>query len=380
MPSEPSFAALFGRPPAVTATAPGRVNLIGEHTDYNGGFVLPTAIPQRTRVELAPRSDRRVRAFSAATAAGASVEEYTLGAERPGRGWLDYVQGLTWALAGRGHALGGFDVRITSEVPIGSGLASSASLEVSLLRALRTAFALALDDVQLALIGQQAENAFVGARVGVMDQLAASLADPTAALFLDTRRLVYERVPLPPGADLVVLHSGIAHSHARGEYNRRRAECEQASALLGVSCLCELGPADLLRLARLPALLAQRARHVITENARVLAAVAALRAGDWDTLGQLFYASHASLRDDYAVSIPEIDLLVELARADPAVYGARLTGGGFGGAVVLLARGGHGRAVALRLARTYAQRTGRRPTLLLPSGLSDPAARPAPPD
>jgi galactokinase len=359
------FMTLFGRPPAVAADAPGRVNLIGEHTDYNGGFVLPTAIPQRTRVELAPRDDDVVRVAS--TAVGDGQLTFSLGAERPGRGWLDYVQGVTRLLRAGGHDLRGFDARIDSAVPVGSGLSSSAALSVSLTRALRSAFALALDDVEIARLGQRAENEFVGAQVGIMDPMAASLADEGTALFLDARSLAFERVPLPKGAELVVLNSGVAHDHAAGDYNTRRAECERACALLGVKLLRELTPADLPRVETLPEPLRRRARHVVTENERVLRAVGAMRGGELVRLGELFYESHASMRDDYEVSVAEIDLIVELARAGGDVYGARLTGGGFGGSVVMLARPGRGRAAAGRVARDYAARSGRAPRVLVPA-------------
>jgi galactokinase len=357
------FQQLFGRPPAVSADAPGRVNLIGEHTDYNGGFVLPIAIPQRTCVELAPRTDPMVRAWSAATA---EVAEYALGRETPGRGWLDYLQGVTRTLAAQGHRLHGFDARITSTVPVGSGLSSSAALTVSLMRALRQAFGLALDDVQIARNGQFVENEFVGARVGIMDPMAASLADAHAAIFLDARTLHYERVPLPAGVELIVINSGVAHDHAAGDYNTRRGECERACALLGVGQLRDLGEADREKIEALPEPLNRRARHVVTENARVLDAVAAMRAGDTARLGQLFNASHASMRDDYQVSIREIDLLVELGWAEASVLGARLTGGGFGGSVVMLARAGQAWATAARIASGYAARSGRTARVLVP--------------
>jgi galactokinase len=359
------FTTFFGRLPAVSADAPGRVNLIGEHTDYNGGFVLPTAIPQRTRVELAPRDDDVVRVVS--TAKGDDLLTFTLGEERPGRGWLDYVQGVTSLLRAGGHALRGFDARIDSAVPLGSGLSSSASLSVSLMRALRTAFALALDDVEVARLGQRAENEFVGAQVGIMDPMAASLADEGTALFLDARSLAFERVPLPKGAELIVLNSGVAHDHAAGDYNTRRAECERACALLGVRLLRELTPADLPRVEALPEPLRRRARHVVTENERVLRAVEAMRGGELVRLGELFYESHASMRDDYEVSVAEIDLIVELARDGGEVYGARLTGGGFGGSVVMLAHPGHGREAAARVAQEYAARSGRVPRVLVPA-------------
>src|SRR5437764_2882779 len=317
----------------VRAAAPGRVNLIGEHTDYNGGFVLPTAIPQRTRVELIARGDRRVTAHSANTA---EADTYTLGDEHRRGDWLDYVQGLTWALREKGFIeVGGFELHVTSDVPLGGGLSSSASLEVAVLRAIRDAFGLELDDLSLARLGQLAENEFVGARSGIMDQMAASLADQSTALFLDTRSLEFRRIPLPAEADLVVVHSGISHGIAGGEYNTRRAECEDAARQLGVPQLRDLRLDDLPRIARLPEPLNRRARHVLREDERVLESITALAESNLAHLGELFIASHASLRDDFEVSVPEVDLLVDLARADAEVYGARMTGGGFGGSVVM---------------------------------------------
>ncbi len=359
------FIHLFGRPPLVTADAPGRVNLIGEHTDYSGGFVLPVAIPQRTRVELAPRDDQRVRAWSA-NVKHKQIEEYELGDEEEQHRWIDYVQGITWVLRISGFHIGGFDLRIESDIPLGGGLSSSAALEVALLRALREAFGLQIDDVALALAGQKAENDFVGAPVGIMDQMAASLADERRALFLDTRHLRFERVPLPEGIDLVVIDSGISHRHAGGEYRIRRQECEKAAELLSFPQLRDLEIQDLWRLAALPEPLDRRARHVITENARVRAAVSAMQENDLERLGKLLYLSHQSLRDDFEVSVPEIDLLVDLAGKEPDVYGARITGGGFGGAVVVLARAGKGREVGERLVEEYRSRTERPGALLVP--------------
>ena len=361
-----TFAEVFGRESTVSADAPGRVNLIGEHTDYSGGFVLPMAIPQRTRVEIGTRIGTLVRAWSA-NLRDPKIEEYRLGEETPGRGWLDYVQGVTQVLQKEGHRLRGFDLRIDSDVPLGSGLSSSAALEVSLIRGLREAFDLEIDDLQIARLGQKAENDFVGAPVGIMDQMAASLADEGKALFLDTRTLRFERVPLPAGAELVVIDSGVAHSHAGGEYRIRRQECERAAELLGYPQLRDLDNQDLWRLVALPEPLDRRARHVITENARVRGAVSAMREGDLERLGKLLYLSHQSLRDDYEVSIPEIDLLVELARREPDVYGGRITGGGFGGSVVIVAEAGKGREIGERIVAEYDRQTGKKATLLIPA-------------
>src|SRR5713226_7920323 len=359
------FQTLFGRRSTVTAQAPGRVNLIGEHTDYNDGFVLPTAIPQVTRVELAARDDQTVQFWSSADPKS-HVLRFELRQEAPQRAWIDFIQGVTHLLRQDGYALRGFNARIESNVPLGSGLSSSASLTVALMRGLRAGFDLKLDDVQIARLGQRVENEFVGARVGIMDPMAASLADQGTALFLDARTLEFERVPLPAGADLIVLNSGISHQHAAGDYNTRRAECEKACALLGIRQLRDLSIRDLDRVQSLPQPLGRRARHVITENERVLEAVAAMRTGDLSRLGELFYASHDSMRDDYEVSIPEIDLIVDLARADADVYGARLTGGGFGGSVVMLAHAGRGQAVAERISDAYAKRSGKQPKILVP--------------
>ena len=364
----PEFAVLYGRPADLVSSAPGRVNLIGEHTDYNGGYVLPTVIPQRTLVEIARRRDRRVSVWSDGFP-GDGVVSYELGAERRVGGWLDYVQGITWVLGAAGHALGGIDARITSRVPVGSGLSSSAALEISLARGLRDAFGLSVDDVPLAQLARRAENEFVGAPVGIMDQMACLLAGDRHALFLDTRSLAHESLPLPARAELAVINSGVAHDHARGDYRTRRAECEKACELLGVSQLRDVGLDDLPRASALPEPLGRRARHVVTEDARVLMAVEALRSADCECLGRLFDASHRSMRDDYEVSVPEVDLLVDLARGEPRVYGARLTGGGFGGAIVVLVEAGHAAEVAERVAEAYARRSGRKPTVLVPPGV-----------
>ena len=360
------FAGLFGVAPMVVSSAHGRVNLIGEHTDYNGGFVLPTLIPQATVAAVAASSGRRVRVWSRELSTEASLRMFDLGSEQAGQGWLDYVQGVTVALRDAGFETGGFDLALASDVPLGSGLSSSAALEVSVLRALRRLFGLEFDDVRLARIGRAVETDFVGAPIGIMDQMASSLAGVGEALFVDTRTLATEPVALPAATELVVINSGVAHHHAHGDYRTRRAECERAASLLGVAELRDLGVADLGRLQALPAPLDRRVRHVVTENQRVLDAVAAMRAGDVGALGALFNASHTSQRDDYECSVPEVDQLVAIAQADPAVLGARLTGGGFGGSIVALVRAGEGAAVAARVAGAYVADSDRSATVLVP--------------
>lgn len=322
---------------SVRADAPGRVNLIGEHTDYNGGFVLPIALPQRTRVELLPRRDRRVRVSSAQYGAAGGTVTYELGSERRDNTWADYIRGVTHVLADVA-VIAGFDAHIDSDVPAGAGLASSAALEVALLRALRAAFDLKLDDIAVATLARRAENEFVGAPVGIMDQMAASLASTDTALFLDTRSLEWAYVPLPASAAVIVIDSGLSHRNAGGGYGQRRAECADAAARLGVSELRDVAIEDLERAcATLPSPLGRRVRHVVTENQRVLDTVAALTRGDVRETGRLFVESHASMRDDFEVSLRQIDEMVTIAMAVEGIHGARLTGGGFGGSIVALA-------------------------------------------
>jgi galactokinase len=359
-----TFEALYGSQPTVAAESPGRVNLIGEHTDYNDGFVLPAALPLRTRVELAPRSGRDVRAWSTAFP-GEPVRTLPLDVTTAAGDWADYVRGMVWAL--EGHRLDrGFDIRVESSVPVGSGLSSSAALLIAVGRAMREAFALSLDDMQLALLAKKAETEFVGAPVGIMDQMACSLADEAGALFIDTRTLHYVRVPLPAHAELLVVDSGVRHSHASGDYRVRRAECHRAAELLGVPSLRDVNNDNLSRIEKLPGPLNRRARHVVTENARVVAAVEALRSGDLSEVGRLFSASHVSLRDDFEVSVPAVDALVDGVRSMNGVYGARLTGGGFGGAIVALTRRGIARATGEAVIVEHNRRFPNRAAIVVP--------------
>ena len=359
-----AFLEAFGARPDAEASAPARVNLIGEHTDYHEGYVLPTVLPQRTHVWLRRGEPGSVRAYSATLAGDAAA--YRLGAEEPGRGWMDYVQGVTRILRDHGIEVEGFDVWIASTVPVGGGVSSSAALCVALLRGLRALHGFTLDDHGIARLAQRVETDFVGAPIGIMDQMACSLGHAGEALFIDTRAIAFERIPWPADAELVVIDSGIAHQHAGGGYVDRRRESFAAASALGVSHLRDVGIEALPAIARLPDVEARRARHIVTENQRVLDAVAALRAGDLPAVGRLFAASHASMRDDYEITTPEIDTLVAIGQADPDIYGARMTGGGFGGAVVMLARAGAGRAAAERIAHAYGSRVGHHAGILSP--------------
>jgi galactokinase len=358
------FAILFGRPPEVAREAPGRVNLIGEHTDYNDGFVMPIATPQHTRVELAPTRGDVARVWSASIAADRPIT-YRLGEERRRGEWIDYVQGVTAAMRSRGLAIRGFDARIESDVPLGAGLSSSASLEIAMVRALGEAFELAIDPIEAARIGHDAETGLVGAPVGIMDQMAASLAASDTALFIDTRSLEFEQLSLPSSAELVVIDSGIKHHHAGGEYRVRRQECVDSAQRLGVRALRDV-TADALAAASLPPPLDRRARHVVTENARVVEARGALQRGDAKRFGELMNESHRSMRDDFEVSTPEIDALVAVAQQQADVFGARMTGGGFGGSVVMLVVRGAAREIAELVATRYRAERGGTPAILIP--------------
>ncbi len=350
--------------------ANGRVNLIGEHTDYNDGWVFPTAIPQRTDVLLKVRGDQKVIARS--TMKGTAETSYVLGSEKKSGAWHDYLQGATKILseesAKRGGKLSGFEIDIKSNVPTGSGLSSSAAFEIAVLKALRTAFKLEFTDVELAKIGQRIENEFVGANVGIMDQMACALAKFGEALFLDTKKMTYESVTIPTDElDLIVINSGVEHNHAGGDYNSRVRECKSACGQLGVSSLRDVTLEMINSSTALGGVERKRARHVVTENKRVHEAVGALKSRDFVRLGRLFGESHLSMKNDYEVSVPEIDLLVDLCGELGSVFGARLTGGGFGGSIVAIARKNEGLKAAQTVLEKYHAKTKHRATILVPS-------------
>ena len=333
-----AFAQRVGREPAGLWWAPGRVNLIGEHTDYNDGFVFPFAIDLGTVAAAAPRDDGRLRCFSLDEDEVGDVAVCDLA---PGRveGWTAYVQGMAWALREGGLELRGADVLVATTLPLGSGLSSSAALECAVGVALVDLHGAALERRELALLAQRAESAVAGVPTGAMDQLASMLGEEGAALFVDTRDLDVEPVPLAvaeKGLALLVLDTNVPRRLAEGAYGERRAQCEEAARILGVPSLRDASPKAVEpRRADLGDVLHRRARHVTSENARVLEAVEALRAGDFAALGLLLDASHASLRDDYEVSAPALDLAVEAATGAGAL-GARMTGAGFGGCALAL--------------------------------------------
>lgn len=335
---------IFNAVPQVQASASGRVNLLGEHTDYNDGFVLPTAIPQHTTVELGASPNSQHHFYSA------ELEEWVTVSQEDALpdGFSRYVAGCIRVLEQQGETIPPLNVFIRSSVPMGSGLSSSAALEVAMLRGLRSLLQLDIDDVQIAQLGQQAEIQYAGVQCGIMDQMAASLADPDHLLFLDTRTLDRKLLPLPSGTEILVIDSGIPRTLAGSGYNQRRAECEEAARLLGVKALRDI--TDPQAAAGLLEPLARRARHVITENNRVLEVVQGVSA---EQFGKLMNASHASLRDDYEVSVAGLDQLVELLQTTSGVFGARLTGAGFGGACVALVVAGKAESIGQSVLQRY---------------------------
>ena len=352
-------------------SAPGRVNLIGEHTDYNDGFVLPMAIERRTYVAAAPRPDRKLGVRSLAMNASVELDLDHPGPARRGR-WYDYVEGTAQALIERGFALAGASLVVASDVPRGAGLSSSAALELAVARALAALSGEDAPDLRaLAFAGRTAEHRYVGTLCGIMDQWTCAFGREQGALLIDCRSLTTEVVPIDPGAAVVICDSGVKHALAASAYNERRQQCQQGVELLKqalpkISALRDVTVADLEAHAeRLPEPLRRRCRHVVTEIARTLAAARALQNGRLAEVGALMRASHASLRDDYEVSCPELDLLVALALAAPGVYGARLTGGGFGGCTVNLVAREAVEPFTSAVAAGYARETGRRPAVFV---------------
>ncbi|MBZ6176739.1 galactokinase [Streptomyces olivaceus] len=335
------FRELYGAEPEGVWAAPGRVNLIGEHTDYNDGFVMPFALPHTAVAAVSRRDDGILRLHSADIAAGPvelRVADLAPGADKA---WTAYPSGVVWALREAGHELTGADVHLASTVPSGAGLSSSAALEVVVALALNDLYSLGLRGWQLARLCQRAENVYVGAPVGIMDQTASACCEAGHALFLDTRDLSQRQIPFDLAAEgmrLLVVDTRVKHSHSEGEYGKRRAGCEKGAALLGVDALRDVPYADLdAALERLgdEEEIRRLVRHIVTENERVERVVSLLESGDTRAIGPVLVEGHASLRDDFRISCPELDLVVDTALAAGAL-GARMTGGGFGGSAIVL--------------------------------------------
>jgi len=356
--------------PAAVAWGPGRVNLLGEHTDYNDGFVFPMAIDAGIQIAGALNGTSQVNLYSLDYAAEESflLEEIAPSEKNP---WANYLKGVFWQFQKLGYKPQGADLVIQGNVPQGAGLSSSAALEVAAALLLATLHSWRLDAVDLVKLAQKAENEFVGVACGIMDQFASMLGQEDHALFLDCRTLDYEAVPLPlaeRGLAVAVVNSGVRRGLAGSEYNTRRRQCEEAVQLLreripGIKALRDVGAEHLNLVNELPDPLAKRARHVVTENARVLEGVAALKAGDLEKFGRLLNASHESLRDDYEVSCRELDLLVELALEVPGVLGPRMTGAGFGGCTIALVPQTSLPAFKEHVQSEYQRRTGIEPEI-----------------
>ena len=334
-----AFTSRFGREPAGIWSAPGRVNLIGEHTDYNDGFVLPFAINHSTLVAAAPRRDRTARVYSAfgeGSLATADLNSLSAGSIQ---GWAAYPLGVLWAFEDRGTGVPGLDLYLDSDVPVGAGLSSSAALECAVAVMANDLSEAGLTGPELAVLGQRAENLMVGAPTGIMDQSASLLGEEGHAVFLDCRSQAAQLVPLDLagiGLTLLVIDTRVSHEHSSGGYSSRRASCEQGAKALDVPALRDLTVNDLAGAADvLDEETFRRVRHVVTENARVLAAVEILRTDGPGKLGPLLNQSHASMRDDFEISCPELDLAVDTALGAGAL-GARMTGGGFGGSAIAL--------------------------------------------
>ena len=359
------FRSEFGEAPAYIVRAPGRVNLIGEHTDYNDGFVFPLAIDRATYIALRPRPDRTVQAISLEMGARRSFALADL--QRPRAvTWIDYLIGVAWALQEHGYAPHGWDGVISGDVPIGSGLSSSAALELATARAFYCVSDFDWQPAAMAQVGRAAENEWLGIQTGIMDQMISAAGRADRALLIDCRSLETTAAPLPPGTVVVILDTGTRRGLVDSKYNERQAQCEAAARHFGVAALRDVTLADFeQRAAELDSLIRRRARHVISENARTLKARAAMQAGDAAALGRLMLDSHLSLRDDFEVSSAALDAIVDCANAQAGCYGARMTGAGFGGCAVALVAAAEVEAFVAQTRACYIAATGNQPTLYI---------------
>ena len=357
------FKQRFGSPPGTIVRAPGRVNLIGEHTDYNDGFVLPMAIDRAIWIALRPRPDRLVTAHSLDFA---ETVDFNLDRLEKQSGWIEYLKGVAWALQEAGHALTGFDAVVAGDVPIGAGLSSSAAWELAAARAFAVTSGFEWNAAKMALLGQRAENKWVGVNCGIMDQMISAAGQADHALLIDCRSLRTQSVPLPPGIVVVVLDTATRRGLVDSAYNERRSQCEAVAQFFGVKALRDVTLDQLNeKRDRLDRVAYRRARHVISENDRTLLAVDAMQHSESIELGQLMQLSHMSLRDDFEVSSNELNAMVEFAERQAGCYGARMTGAGFGGCAVALVRQDAAKVFSAGVAAEYEVATGLTPNVYI---------------
>jgi galactokinase len=352
---EKSFFSYFNAKPKFIVRAPGRVNLIGEHTDYNDGFVLPMAIDRAVWIALAPRTDSTVRIRSLDLEVEAAFDLHSLSKDN---GWVEYIKGVAYQLQKAGYELKGFDAVMTGDIPRGAGLSSSAAVELATALAFATISGITWNAAQMAKISQKAENEWVGVNCGIMDQMASAASKAGCALFLDCRTLEFQHAPLPQNISVVILDTSTRRGLVDSAYNERRNQCEEAARKLGVKALRDVSVEEFEKSSGLSDLVKKRARHIVTENARVLEAAQAMKAENIIRLGQLFNASHASLRDDFEVSSEALNQIVECAQEQPTCYGARMTGAGFGGCAVALVAEENAQKFAQAVSAAYKQRSG----------------------
>ncbi len=356
------FVRIYGEQPSHIVRAPGRVNLIGEHTDYNDGFVLPMAIDKAAWIALRPRDDRQVSVYSTfyEQSITFSLDDF----ETAKDGWIEYLRGVAWVLTNDGYKLNGWDGVLASDVPGGAGLSSSAAIEMATARAFAVTSRFEWSAPVMAKIGQAAENNWVGAKTGIMDQMISAAGKADHALLIDCRSLETQLFPLPPGTVIVVLDTSTRRGLVDSLYNERRESCEQAAHLFAVKALRDLTIEEFEdKASLLDPTVRRRARHVITENTRTLAAGEAMKRGDAVALGKLMDESHVSMRDDFEISSDALNAIVDAARREPECFGARMTGGGFAGCAVALVKADEAEHFATAVAGTYQNNTGLTPAI-----------------
>jgi galactokinase len=352
-----SFESYFNAKPEFIVRAPGRVNLIGEHTDYNDGFVLPMGIDRAVWLALRPRDDGKVRLFSLDLEADSAFELNSL---LKGDGWAEYPKGIAHQLMEEGYQLQGFDAVMTGDVPLGAGLSSSAAVELAVARAFSVVSGFPWDPIKMAKLAQKAENKWVGVNCGIMDQMASSACREGQALFLDCRSLEIQYAPLPKGVSIVILDTSTRRGLVDSAYNERRSQCEEAARFFGVKALRDISVEEFNKRSKsgLNELAARRAKHIVTENERVLEAMQVMKSGNVKRLGELFNASHDSLRDDFEVTNDALNIMVDCARQQGNCYGARMTGAGFGGCAVALVKEDNAEEFVQAVSAAYKEKSG----------------------